>query len=1192
MSIRSKLILAIIAILALIAPFGVFAVFSVMRTGQVAVETFDKPLMAINFARTAQNDFERMLFQAARALAAGSGATPAGLDAALSRNFQEDLDIARERSLSDEAKRTVATLERDYKSWNATRQDIAATGLWSDAFDQLTQTLRDGFELLAEQAAGDGFRFRVQAAQAGAEAENALLAVFGALLLCLGAIFAWLWYGIAQPLRASVAVANRIAGGDLEADIPAGRHETGVLLQALSVMQGKIRTMLQQEIALRQTAQLHLRAAIASIEEGFVLFGPDDRIVLANDCVARLLPEFIDLFAPGASFAETMDGMVARLRASGVREIDDDAVGAWLERHRAAPYIVEQSLGRGRWMRFSESRMEQGGAVMVVTDITELKRRERQLARQAALLESTVESIEQGILVLDPRRNILLANRRFHVLVNAPEGTAAIGRPLATLLAGLEAQGIYGADEIAGLFGEPRESTSAVHSFERRQPDGRTLMVNIGPMPGGGRVYVFTDVTEHRRAERTIRRERRLLRTIIDAVPAMIHLKDRALRYQFVNSFVADFRGIAPDEAIGRTAGELIAAGHAEPSDARDRRIVETAEAVPFYEERLSGAGGARDFWTTKLPLIDEDSQVSNVLTVALDITERKRAEAKQRESEEQYRHLVEGSLQGILVHRGDKPLFCNQAFADIFGLESSEAVRALADVWELVAPEEHARLAEMTERRLRGEAAPNHYEYVGMRPNGERIWLDNRITLLDWEGAPASLVTVIDITERKRYEEQLVHDAFHDKLTGLANRALFLDRLDQALRRAEQGVAPRFAVLFLDLDRFKLVNDSYGHSAGDKLLVSVAQRLAQCLRPIDTLARFGGDEFTILLENLRDDDEATAIAARIKDDLDRPFTLDGREVFATASIGIASGSASTARPADLLSDADLAMYRAKELGKARYERFEAKLRQRAVSELQVGTDLRRALEQGQIHLHYQPIFHIADMRVAGFEALLRWYHPTRGMISPVEFIPVTEDTGLIVPIGAYVLTEARRQLMAWRAEIGPAADDLTMAVNLSVRQLRDPEHIAVLQRLIELGGLPPGALKLEVTESAIIDDTTGIAERLHALKACGVQLSLDDFGTGYSSLSYLHALPFDILKIDRSFIRRMNDGARNFNVVRAIVDLAHDLGMTVVAEGVERSAEIDMLRRLGCEFGQGYLFSPPLPAGKATELLTKSWVA
>ena len=434
--------------------------------------------------------------------------------------------------------------------------------------------------------------------------------------------------------------------------------------------------------------------------------------------------------------------------------------------------------------------------------------------------------------------------------------------------------------------------------------------------------------------------------------------------------------------------------------------------------------------------------------------------------------------------------------------------------------------------------------------------------------------------------KEHFRHAAFHDSLTGLPNRAMFTELLKAEIESSHRHGEHMFAVLFLDLDRFKNVNDSLGHTHGDLLLVAFAERLEHSLRPLDTLARFGGDEFAILLSGMSDATDAVRVAQRIQDELTQPFVLDKNSAFATASIGIAFSSSGYDRADDILRDADIAMYRAKENGKARYEVFDHGMHARAVSRLQLESDLRQAIEQKEFCVYYQPIVSLQTGRLAGFEALVRWNHPRRGLVSPADFIPVAEETGLIVPIGQWVLNEACAQVRQWQID-SPSHRSLSLSVNLSARQVAHPDLLQRIKEALASSKLNPHCLKLEITESVVMENAEAAAQMFKQLRLLGVQLSIDDFGTGYSSLSYLHRFPLNYLKIDRSFVSRLttdNDNA----IVRTISTLARNLGMEVIAEGIETEEQFLQLKMLGCEYGQGYLFSRPVANEAVMHLLAQ----
>jgi diguanylate cyclase (GGDEF)-like protein/PAS domain S-box-containing protein len=557
-------------------------------------------------------------------------------------------------------------------------------------------------------------------------------------------------------------------------------------------------------------------------------------------------------------------------------------------------------------------------------------------------------------------------------------------------------------------------------------------------------------------------------------------------------------------------------------------------------------------------------------------------------ESEERFRSAFDYAAIGMaLVSPEGRWLQVNRSLCDILGYEEHELLGMTFQ--EITHPDELASVLSHSRQMLEGRVPTCQTEKRYIHKDGHVVWINLGISRVGGtpSGGSRLIFQIQDITDRKLAERRLLHDAFHDVLTGLSNRALFIDRLKLALARHKRLGADHFAVLFLDLDRFKVINDSLGHAIGDQLLVGIARRLETCLRPGDTVARLGGDEFTILLEDVTDTREVTAIAQRIQKELALPFNLGGHEVFTTASIGIAPSTTGYERPDDILRDADTAMYRAKSLGKSRFEIFDKEMHTRAVNLLHLETDLRRALDRREFAVYYQPIVLLGTGEVRGFEALLRWRHPAHGFISPAEFIPVAEETGLILTIGRWALEEACRQMREWQSQF-PRAAEMYVSVNLSGRQFANPELCEQIREALETTGLRPGSLKLEITESVVMENTEKTIEMLRQLRALGVESSIDDFGTGYSSLSYLHHFPSTTLKIDRSFIGRMGGADENTEIVHTILLLARNLGMQVVAEGVETEGQLAQLQALSCDYGQGYLFSKAVNPSAVARMLSE----
>ncbi|MGI9065427.1 MAG: putative bifunctional diguanylate cyclase/phosphodiesterase [Pyrinomonadaceae bacterium] len=560
------------------------------------------------------------------------------------------------------------------------------------------------------------------------------------------------------------------------------------------------------------------------------------------------------------------------------------------------------------------------------------------------------------------------------------------------------------------------------------------------------------------------------------------------------------------------------------------------------------------------------------------------------RDNSERFRSAFDNAAIGMaLVTPEGRWLQVNASLCKLLGYSEQELMTI--DYLNVLHPSDLSPALANFKDLLRGKIRSCQMEKRYLHKSGLEVWALWSASLAHdaHTMTPNLIFQIQDITNRKQAEERLHYDAFHDGLTGLPNRALFIDHVKLAIARLQRREDQIFAVVYLDLDRFKVVNDSLGHMGGDQLLIDIARRLESCLRPGDTIARIGGDEFTVLLEDIGDGSTVTQIAERVQTELSAPFSLSGREVFTTVSMGIALSSKEYERPEDILRDADTAMYRAKGMGKARHEIFDTRMHSQALKLLQLETDLRRALERKEFVLVYQPIMSLGTGVLCGFEALIRWPHPERGLISPIDFIPLAEETGMIVQIGEWVLREACVQMQRWHV-IFPTDPPAFMCVNLSVKQFSQPNLIEKVADILKETNLASTSLKLEITESAVIENVETAIRMLNQLRELGVQLAMDDFGTGYSSLSNLHRFPINTLKIDRSFITQMVENNENAEIVRTISGLAQNLGMDVVAEGVETREQLQILKSLGCKYGQGYFFSKPLDTQSAEAFICETY--
>jgi len=570
-----------------------------------------------------------------------------------------------------------------------------------------------------------------------------------------------------------------------------------------------------------------------------------------------------------------------------------------------------------------------------------------------------------------------------------------------------------------------------------------------------------------------------------------------------------------------------------------------------------------------------------------VELADRRAAEETRRRSEERCALAARGANDGLFDwDLRSREIYFSPRWQEMLGDDNREKRGGPQDWLARVHPEDREALGMEIVAHLEGLTPRFESEHRMRHRDGSYRWMSCRGLAVRDEAGRATRFAGFqtDVTERKCREAQLVHEALHDALTGLPNRALFLDRLGRSVERVKRHTGHAFAALVVDLDRFNLVNEGLGPAVGDRLLQEVARRVAGCLRPEDTVARVGGDEFAVLLEEVQDKAGAARVAGRIQEELRRAFDLGGQEIFTSASIGIAMSLAGYPRPEDVLRDADTAMSRAKSHGRGGCEVFDRRMPERAFALLRLETDLRRALERGEVKVCYQPIVDLGRGRLAGFEALARWTHPSRGPVAPQEFIALAEETGLIVPLGEAVLQQACRQLAEWQDRFG-AGSVPPVSVNLSPRQVTERDAVRHVREALERAGVPGRLLHLEITESAIFDDTQAAARRLAQLKELGIRISLDDFGTGYSSLSLLHRLPVDTLKIDRSFVSGLR---RRPETVRAIVALARSLDLEVVAEGVETADQRSALAAMGCDYAQGFFFGQALVAEEATPLLLR----
>ncbi len=689
---------------------------------------------------------------------------------------------------------------------------------------------------------------------------------------------------------------------------------------------------------------------------------------------------------------------------------------------------------------------------------------------------------------------------------------------------------------------------------------------------------------ERDRVEAALRQSFEQFHATFNHAPIWMSIVDLNGRLLRINRAGCQLLGYSAVELCHLTLGDITHPEDRAISQAQFQRLVRGNLDNYQIEARYVTQSG-RILWAILNATLVRDSQDQPLHAIAqvIDITERV-------EAERSYRSLFENALEGIFRSTpAGRYLAANPALARTLGYPSPAAlIAAITDIGRqvYVNPEERDEFVRQIE--LFNEIA--EFEYQVYRRDGSIIWVSENARAVRNDHGQIRYYegTVEDITERKQTEEQLHFLAFHNPLTGLPNRAFFCDRLREAIDRASRSPQFLFAVVLLDLDRFKAINDSLGHGPGDRLLQAIGKRLRTCLQAHDEIAHFGGDEFAILANNLTSTTEALQIAELLQEQFREPFQLEGREIFATASMGIALGRRAPAQrpyehPEDLLRDADIAMYRAKHTGKACCALFNSNLATYTLSHLQLETDLRRALERQELCLHYQPIVSLATGATSSLEALIRWQHPQHGLLEPSRFLPIAEETGLIVPIGLWVLQTACQQMQTWHKD-GLLDNQIVIAVNVAGRQFAQHNWVGQVQDTLATTGWPASRLRLEIVEDALLGNEAAVAQKFQALRQLEVQLAIDDFGTGYSSLSRLHHLPITTLKIDRSFAVNAGRQAENWEIVRTIINLGLNLGMRIVAEGVETAAQVTQLRALGCHDVQGYWFAPALPPAELAQ--------
>ncbi len=817
-------------------------------------------------------------------------------------------------------------------------------------------------------------------------------------------------------------------------------------------------------------------------------------------------------------------------------------------------------------------------------DVTESKRAHDALKQSEANYRQLFENANDIIYVHDLAGNYISINdvaervlgyTRDEALalnmteITAPEHLELVKDNLSRKLLGEAKQTIY---EIDCIGKNGRRATLEVNS---------SVIVKDGvPVAVQG---IARDITERKLAEAAVRKSEESYRDLFENANDLIYTHDLKGNFTSLNRAGEIITGYSREEALKMNLAQVVAPEFLHV--ARTMTAKKVSEDRPTtYELEIVAKQGHRVTLELSTRLIVSDGLPVGVQGIARDITARRQAEISLHNTVSLFSSTFESTADGIIVMSLDREIVtCNKKFSEMWGLdESSTKAGNGAKMVARIASQlkDPSRFLSDLDRLY---SDPPATETALLELEDGRIYERySQPQILG--GEPVGRVCCFrDITERNQAEEKLRYYALHDTLTDLPNRVQFMNRLRQAVERADGNPYSRFAVLFLDLDRFKVINDSLGHAVGDKLLVAIAERLSSCVRPGDVVARLGGDEFTILLNRSGDLDEVVGVAERLQARISEPFKIDNYEVFTTASIGIIVSGNVNRTAEELLRDADAAMYRAKDSGKARFEIFDQEMHVRNMNLLQIETDLRHAVERNEFEVLYQPIADLTTGTVKEFEALIRWRHPVHGLVEPNEFVGVAEETGLIIGIGKWILAESCRQAAEWQKRFGMP---LSVSVNLSAKQLMHPNLTSQVKNILANSCLSASQLKLEVTESTVMEHSEKSLKVLSGLDELGVALSTDDFGTGYSSLSYLQRFPFERIKIDRTFINNMDENEKSGAIVKTILMLGENLDIEVVAEGIETFEQLEKLRSMGCSTGQGYLFSRPIDREAAEEFL------
>lgn len=930
-----------------------------------------------------------------------------------------------------------------------------------------------------------------------------------------------------------------------------------------------------------RAAQRRLEDAIESIGDGFCLLDRNDRLVLFNLRFAGDLAHLADVLQPGLPYRHVLETMVEQ----DMVELPAGDAKEWLAQTLAdretAPVTRSYRTRSGQAVEVREFPTSDGGRVVIGSDITERRDAEERLAISEERFRVAFNASPDGFLVTRiADQTIVMANESLLSLVGLPR-ERVIGMKSGEL----------------GCWDDPtpyRQFISDVGTSGRvallpqvvRQPDGETrdVLISAHIVDMSGEPYAFQvirDVSHVRRVESNVR----VLWRAVEHAPAIVFITDNKGVIQYINQKFTELTGYTADEALGKTPRILKSGETPEHVYAEAWRTITSGGT--WQGELRNRCKDGRYYWARAsiCPVRGTDNAISHYIAVQLDVTEEMKARSELEASEARYRSLVETSALGILILQEGRPVFVNRTASSLFGYRQIRDILELGSAAPLFEANAIDRLATFEKTGCcKNQNTTLDFEARCWRADRASIWLHVYVNKIPWNGSKAIQLAMHDVTLRRTYEEQLYHQANYDALTELPNRSMVIERLSSAANAVTAGRSPsKVGILFIDVDHFKRINDTLGHAVGDAFLQQAAQRIAACVRQTDVVARLGGDEFMIMVTGLRLASNAESVARKIVDAFKQPFMIEGREMFMSVSIGVTVTPDDGTDAATLMRNADMAMYMVKTSGRGSWRRFAPGMTEEAERRAQVEDQLRHALERGELEIHYQPIVNLDSGEVTGAEALLRWNNPVLGTITPDRFIPIAEETGLIVPIGAWVLETACREAVSWRLR-GHAP--IRLAVNVSGRQFRCQTIVDTVSRIIHGEGFPADLLELEITETVLMDNVSESQAILETLEKLGVNFSIDDFGTGYSSLSYLNRFRLDTLKIDRSFTSALSTDNAHSEVVDAIIAMAHRLNLAVIAEGVETTEQLRFLRARGCDKAQGYLFSRPVPAAQFLDLL------